>query len=358
MLQPSGLRLLAFLGASVFALLFAQHALVHRTERSDAAMMQRAEALAARWFSIIEARKDSAGIEREVPRTVPFAGMIGVERSPFTTTLGSLDAKRTAANPRFAALLVRWLHEAGVDSTSTVGILLSGSFPSLGVAALAAAQTIGAHAVIISSLGASSFGANQPGATWIDIESWLAREGGLQYRSAMVTMGAEGDSGGGLPEEGIALLRGAAARNGVALGVFPSFEQSVRAKEELLMSAPIDLLVNIGGNQTSLGTCRHSSSLPTGLVRRRLYCSDTGRGLIERCTSRGLPVIHLLNIKALASRYGLPLLPSVEESTGVDAVFYATTIHRAPLLLILFALAGLLALWLPPRSRKDSMGCR
>jgi hypothetical protein len=71
-----------------------------------------------------------------------------------------------------------------------------------------------------------------------------------------------------------------------------------------------------------------------------------------------MPVIHLLNIKTLASRYGLPLLPSVEESTGVGDVFYATTIHRAPLLLILFVLAGLLALCLPPRSRRDSMGCR
>ena len=357
MRKPSGLRLIAFLGISVLALVFARHALVSRVERSDAAMMRQAEALAARWFTIIEVQKEKVGIEREIPRTVPYAGMIGVEWSPFTTTLGSLDAKRAAANPRFAALLLRWLHDAGVDSTSTVGILLSGSFPSLGVAALAAVQTIGAHAVIVSSLGASSYGANQPGATWIDLESWLRREGGLRYASALVTMGAEGDSGGGLSEEGTALLQEAARRNSVALSVFPSFEQSVRIKEELLASAHIDLLVNIGGNQTSLGTCRHAGSLPTGLVQRRMHCTDPGRGLIERCAARGLPVVHLLNIRALASQYGLPLLPSRDESSGVDAVFYASRVHRAPLLLILLVLAGLLALWLPPRFRKDSLCC-
>jgi poly-gamma-glutamate system protein len=362
MQKTSGLRLSVFLAMSVLALLFVRHALVDRAERSDAAMMRRAEALASHWFSIIEGQKESAGIQREVSATVPWAGMIGVEWSPFTTTLGSLEAKRAAANPRFAALLIRWMHDAGVDSTSAVGILLSGSFPSLGVAALAAVQTIGAHAVIVSSLGASSYGANQPGATWIDLESWLRREGGLRYASALVTMGAEGDSGGGLSEEGTALLQEAARRNGVALTVFPSFEHSVRMKEELLASAQIDLLVNIGGNQTSLGTCRHAGSLPTGLLLRRMHCTDPGRGLIERCAARGLPVVHMLNIRALASQYGLPLLPSRDESSGVDGVFYASRVHRAPLLLILFVLAGLLAFWLPPRFRKprfrkDSLSC-
>lgn len=356
MAKASSAPLLIFLGIIVLALLLSRTALVQRAQRSDVPTMLRAEALAARWFSIIEKQKDSEGVVQEVPRSVPYAGMIGVEWSPFTTTLGSLEAKRTAANPRFAALLVRWFHDAGIDSNCTVGIALSGSFPSLGVAALAAVQTIGARAVVISSLGASSYGANQAGATWIDIESWLEREGGLRYRSVLVTPGAEGDSGGGLSEEGIAILREAAMRNGVKLSTFPSLEQAINAREELLLSAHIDLFVNIGGNQASLGTCRHAGSLPTGLVQRRMACADPGHGLIERCAARGLPVVHLLNIRSLASQYGLPLVPSPEHRPADGPVFSATAVSRGPLILMLMALAGLLVVWLPSGNRPARRG--
>jgi poly-gamma-glutamate system protein len=346
--NPSRNRLLAALGISVLALLCARGLLVHRSERSNAAVMRQAEALADRWSSIIEGRKTREGIQGDEVPPFPHSGMLGVEWSEFTTTLGSFEAKRTAANPRFAALIVRWLHEAGVDSSSMVGVVLSGSFPSLAVAALAAVQTIGAHALVISSLGASSFGANQPGATWLDMESWLAGEGGLRYRSVLVTLGAEGDSGGGLSDEGLELLRDAAARHGLTPALFPTFEDAVRAKDNMLAAADADVVVNIGGNQTSLGTCRHASALPTGLVRRSLHCEDPGRGLIERCSARGLPVVHLLNVRSLASQYGLPLLPGAGGSLPGDDVMSEPAVLRVPLLLMIAALFALLIMWVSP----------
>lgn len=341
--------MLAALGISVLALVCARGLLVHRSERSDAAEMRLAEVRADRWFSIIEGCKAREGMQSDEVPPFPHSGMLGVEWSEFTTTLGSFEAKRSAANPRFAALIVRWLHEAGVDSSSTVGVVLSGSFPTLAVAALAAVQTLGARALVISSLGASSFGANQPGATWLDMEAWLAGEGGLRYRSVLVTFGGEGDSGGGLSDEGVKLLRDAAARHGVAPAVFPTLEDAVRAKDEMLAAAHVDVVVNIGGNQTSLGTCRHASTLPTGLVRRSLHCTDPGRGLIERCSARGLPVVHLLNVRSLASRYGLPLVPGAGESPLGDDVMSDQAVLRVPLLLMIAALFALLILWVSPR---------
>jgi poly-gamma-glutamate system protein len=39
-------------------------------------------------------------------------GLVGLEFSPITTSLGSLEAKRTTTNPNFAALIVFLLKEA------------------------------------------------------------------------------------------------------------------------------------------------------------------------------------------------------------------------------------------------------
>jgi poly-gamma-glutamate system protein len=252
----------------------------------------------------VDSLKREAGIPVD-PAGGTFAAMIGDEWSGITTTLGSREAKRTSANPAFAALLTRLLHETGIDSTSTVGIVLSGSFPSLGIAALSAVQTLGARGVMISSLGSSSFGANQPGATWLDIEERLARRGGLRIRSAMVTMGAEGDSGGGLSEEGQEILVATAARHGIPLVLPRPFNEAVAAKMEVLRDA--ELVINIGGSQTSLGTCTHGPLLPHGRITRQTGCSDPGRGVIERSLERGVPVIHLLNINAFAAEHGIPL---------------------------------------------------
>ena len=65
-------------------------------------------------------------------------GLIGEEYTDITTTLGSIEAKRTAADPDMAALLVRMFSEAGLRSGDRVGAGFSGSFPSLNLAVLCA----------------------------------------------------------------------------------------------------------------------------------------------------------------------------------------------------------------------------
>ena len=59
------------------------------------------------------------------PEKNPFdpmkTGLIGLESSPLTTTLGQLEAKRTTTNPALAALLVRLLRQAGVKKGSASG---------------------------------------------------------------------------------------------------------------------------------------------------------------------------------------------------------------------------------------------
>jgi hypothetical protein len=83
-------------------------------------------------------------------------------------------------------------------------------------------------------------------------------------------------------------------------------------------------------------------------VRRSLHCEDPGRGLIERCSARGLPVVHLLNVRSLASQYGLPLLPGAGGSLPGDDVMSEPAVLRVPLLLMIAALFALLIMWVSP----------
>ncbi|OQX85874.1 hypothetical protein B6D60_07145, partial [candidate division KSB1 bacterium 4484_87] len=79
-----------------------------------------------------QAEFDSAALIFDPNRT----NLVGREYSPITTTLGDLIAKRTATNPDFAALLVRWFHELNLSPGDVIAVGSSGSFPSLTLATL------------------------------------------------------------------------------------------------------------------------------------------------------------------------------------------------------------------------------
>jgi poly-gamma-glutamate system protein len=265
--------------------------------------------LAAGWFDLIARERAACSVWSPAGGAGAYPGLIGVEWSEITTTLGSLDAKITAANPAFAGVLVRMLHTAGIRPGDTVGVALSGSFPSLSVAVLAALQVTEARAVVASSVGASSFGANDPSATWPDMESWLRARGGLQFASSLVTPGGENDNGGGLSEKGNEQIANAALRNGYSLVRPASLDEALQLRLRLFRRPGVKLFINVGGNQTSLGSCVHASGFPTGLHFDLPSCGDPGRGLLARMAEQAIPTIHLLNVRNLAFTNGLPLLP-------------------------------------------------
>jgi len=341
MRPPLSLRgMLVLLGVSLGALALVEHSLVQEFPRADAPLMRRAAARTEEWFSAIRALKESRHLWNPSQGQSDHAWMLGEPYSLITTTLGSHEAKLTAANPLFAALLVRLLHDAGVESGEGVGITLSGSFPTLGIAALAAVEVLGARAVLVSSLGSSSYGANQPDATWIDMETWLGQQATMRASSVFVTPGAEGDSGGGLPEGGLDLLIEAARRTGVHLTIPESLDEGIRLRTSLFFSRGISALVNIGGGQTSLGICPHALVLPTGYQQFLPPCSHPGRGVIERIAERGIPVIHLLNVRELAHRYGLPV-GGVVGHTEPGQIFSERSVERTSIVLVVGVLLAL-----------------
>ena len=68
-------------------------------------------------------------------------------------------------------------------------------------------------------------------------------------------------------------------------------------------------LINSGGAVLGMGTCLDAYRLPSGMVRGTLPCRSGVTGLVHDFAGRGVPVIHILNIKRLALDWGLPLRP-------------------------------------------------
>ncbi len=291
---------------SVIFLFVLKFVFTEEIKRDDYQQMREANVLAQKWFNIICKEKEKMGITSGVNSKTTYSGMLGSEYTLTTTTLGSLEAKELSCNPDFSALIVRLICESeAVIPGDNVLVLSSGSFPSLMISTLSAIEILNLKPIIISSLGASMYGANQPEATWLDMENWLKKSCNFSYSSSIITLGGEGDNGGGLTNEGVSLLNKAITRNNVTLTTPESFTDAINLRTDILESKNISLLINIGGNQTSLGRCNHSLYMPNGLVNFLDVCEHKGRGILMQSIELGIPYIHLLGIKDLALEYGI-----------------------------------------------------
>lgn len=243
-----------------------------------------------------------------------LSGLIGVDYSDITSTLGDLRAKQTSLNPMFSGILVMWLKQIGVKEGDTVDLSFSGSFPALNLAAHCACDVLKLKTFIISSVGSSTYGANIPKFTWLDMEAHLFEKGLIHSRSRYASLGGIMDTGGGIDETGIdagerAILRHGAIylKEGTPRTVIPDVERRMRLYKE---KGTPKAFINVGGNVTSLGWVSEAALLNNGLISRLPACSSPQRGTIFRMFELGIPVIHLINIERLAADYHLPIAPT------------------------------------------------
>lgn len=325
-------------GISIIAIAVVKLFLIQSEQHPKSDVMKKSVELSAQWFEIIINEKEKQKIKSDVESVVHYKELLGDDFSEITTTLGSLESKELTTNPEFAAAITKLLLDLNIDEDSKVGVIMSASFPALAISTLASLQILGSDVVMFSSLGASTYGANQPMATWIDMENWLLQSGGLKYKSDIVSLGAENDNGDGLIEEGVSMLILAANRNNVELYLPHSIEESVNYKTEHLIKSNIDLLINLGGNQSALGACPHASTIPNGYVQQFQSCSDDNRGIISRLNENGIPFINFLNIKDLALKYGLPLQPGARYG-DCSHIYYTESVNKVGVSLILIILS-------------------
>jgi poly-gamma-glutamate system protein len=290
-----------------------------RREMVDAArLMTKAEAA-------LRDCRSGQGVPADASADPNGTGLIGLETSPVTTSLGNPAAKRTTTNPDFAALLVSLLDEAGVRRGDAVAVGASGSFPALILATLSAAQVMGVEPLVICSLGSSEWGANIPGFDWLDMAGCLRRAGLPGGRPIALAVGGQDDVGRDLSPAGRDFLRARIVGSGFRYVETPGLREDVEERLSIYEAAaagrPVKAFVNIGGSSANIGTSAEVLKLRPGLLRGPSVPPPDGRGVLQEMAARGVPVIHLLNIRGLCERYGLPWDPRPLPEPGRAAVY-------------------------------------
>jgi poly-gamma-glutamate system protein len=229
-------------------------------------------------------------------------GLIGVEWSPLTTTLGEPDVKRTSCNPLWAVQYLRWFDELGLKKGDRVVLYTSSSFPAFALSALVAAEERGLDVLFSVSLGSSMWGANREEFPWPAMARVLRKNGFIRTPTAFYTPGGSGDSGRDFSAETMELLKRLVDEEGAPFVVPGSFEEAVRFKTERLLAWEPKLFINVGGGQASLGNS--AEIMPSGLLLPGR--ESAGDGVIANALRAGIPVLHMLGVRKLAEESGIP----------------------------------------------------
>lgn len=285
-------------------------------------------------IEVVRRHHETAGIPIDPALDPNRTGLVGPEYSELFTTLGHLEAKRTTTAPDVAGLLVHLLQRAGVGAGDTVAVGASGSFPALLVATLCAVEALDAHPVTILSLGASSYGATYPGFDLLALHGLLVDRGIVGAPPAAVSLGGAGDVGLDLEPatrarlkeriraSGIPFLleaelpRSVARRTAIYLGeesdagsVPGGADASAAGEEEGAHGGRVAAFVNLGGADANVGVSPTVLSLRPGLADSIPLPPREQRGVLHAMAARGVPVVHLLDIRTLASLHRLPWDP-------------------------------------------------
>jgi poly-gamma-glutamate system protein len=243
------------------------------------------------------------------------SGIIGTSASPVTTDLGSLPSHRTATNPVFAAAVVQMLYRAGVRRGDLVAVGETGSYPGFNLDVDAGIEAVGAVPVVISSVGASQYGANEPSFTWQDMESVLYGAGVIHHRSIAVA------AGGSLAGTSAQVRLQLAEATGLpVLPVLP-LSQEIKFREHLYVSSanqaglPIAAFVNVGGSAANVGTNSGEAIIAPGFSRPRWSQFQASRlGVVGWMALRSVPIIAMIDVARLAHQFAIPFDPRLPPS--------------------------------------------
>ncbi|MFO7882403.1 MAG: poly-gamma-glutamate system protein [Kosmotogaceae bacterium] len=272
-------------------------------------LLKQSRDLMSDFLDTVASEKRARNIDINEENDPNKTGLIGVEYSPITTTLGDLEAKRTSVNPDNAAMICSIFLEEGLNPGDTIAIGASSSFPGLLLATLAACKILDLNPVTIVSFSASQYGANEPEFTIIDILETMENTYGNLFKPAAISFGGNNDIADNLDEETRNFIRDSIENSGYPL----LYEENLSANISRRMGiykenaqTEIKMFVNIGGAITNLGTSPEALNLKPGLNKEINKIPDNNeRGVIFEFASNNIPVLHLLYMKGLSIRYGL-----------------------------------------------------
>ncbi|TWU48343.1 poly-gamma-glutamate system protein [Rubripirellula reticaptiva] len=320
-----------------------------KAPQSDLDIKMTASTYASEMMRAIKAEKMNMAQASDAAVDPAGSGMIGQLMSPVTTLTGRLSAKQTAVNPNFAAVVVEQLIGAGVESGDLVAVGYSGSFPGMNANVCAALKAIGAQPVIIASAGSSQWGANNPDMMWIDMESLLFEEGLLPFKAVACSIGGYEDIGLGMTVEAKDLVKKAIKRNGLPLLTSTDFVEAIDERMQIYRKQAggrdYKAYINVGGGTISVGRSMGKRAYKPGLnlsAKHEVLRIDS---VMTRFMSKGTPVIHVVEIDRMASKYGLPLAPQQMPPIGEGGIYQQTRYNKlltaTVLVLILLSLRAL-----------------
>ena len=244
-----------------------------------------------------------------------------------TTKKGYLNSKRATTNPNFAAVFIDAFTKIGLSLNNsnfpdTIAVSFTGSFPGANIAFLSACKAANIYPIIISSIGSSSWGANQTNKTWLDIEKYLVDKNYFEYRSGSFSLGGDNDRLDELEEKVKNSLIKKITDNGYPLIQNSKLKESILSRISLYnsMSNNYKAYVNIGGSSASLGDSTTSKMYLPGLIYEKDYAVEEAMDdeydeyyqyqgtivpVIDNFIGK-IPVINIKNINNLKDWYNLP----------------------------------------------------
>lgn len=280
------------------------------------------------------------------------SGIIGLPESPISSKIGQLAAKQHTINPNWAAVMVEMYKDAGLKKGETVAMGFSGSFPALNLAAFVAAEVLNLNVVAITSVAASTWGANIPNFTWLDMERILYKEGIIKNKSIAASLGGLEDIALGTSKKKRAILTAAIERNGLKPLEFETSIEHIEERMALYLEfageSRIAAYVNVGGSLGSIGTKTVKTLFQPGLTVNPPEDVLSVDGVITRFAREGVPVINLVYIEKLLKKYNLPespqTLPRVGEGHIYSKVGYNLYLTAANFLILIVVLYAFLRL--------------
>ena len=256
-------------------------------------------------------------------------GLVGSQFSLTTTDEGDLDAKLTTLDPNFSAAMVELLHQAKLQSGDSIAVMLTGSMPGANMAMFIACDAMNIHPVVITSIGASQWGANDPDMTWLDMEKLLFENGFISTRSIAASIGGRNDQGRLLSPKGRELITDNISEHGMPLIKGEGLRDNIQKRMVHFGNNNYKAVVNVGGGVASLGTSFNLRLLPPGVVYRNDIEAISRKGGIEgtvvKFVKQNMPLIHVLNIQKLTENLGMPFAPIPLPEIGLGSLY---AIHK------------------------------
>lgn len=286
-------------------------------------------------------------------------GIVGSPFSLITTDEGDLDAKLTTLDPNFSAAMVHLMKIINLTKGDTVAILLTGSMPGANIAILTACKAIGVNPVVISSLGASQWGANQVDFTWLDMESIVFKNKYITNLSVAASIGGRNDIGRLLSPKGRQIIIDNISKYNMPIIKNSKLQDNIDERMSIFSNYldlnKYDAFINVGGGVASLGTSFNLKLLPPGVISRSDIVSISSPGGIEGVLSRfgmlNVPILHILNIRSLTESLDMPFAPIPHPEIGAGNL-YVIEKYNMIITIICIIVLGLSVFFVGYQSRK------